>query len=81
MLWVAAALAFAADWREPGHGMATLGWAILGVLLVNGLFSVLQEYRAERAISSLRRLLPARVKVVRGGVLEVRKACVRRLGR
>ncbi|WP_216622750.1 cation-transporting P-type ATPase [Corallococcus exercitus] len=43
VLWAAAALAFVSEWREPGQGMGTLGFAILGVILVNGLFSFLQE--------------------------------------
>ncbi len=69
ILWGAAALAFIAEWRNPGEGMATLGFAILGVILVNGLFSFLQEYRAEQAIASLRRLLPNQIKALREGQL------------
>ena len=65
ILWVAAGLAFVAAWRDPGQGMATLGFAIVGVILINGVFSFWQEYRAERAISALQRLLPHRVKALR----------------
>ncbi|MGZ5504441.1 MAG: cation-translocating P-type ATPase, partial [Chthoniobacterales bacterium] len=67
VLWVAAALAFVAEWREPGQGMATLGFAIAGVIIVNGVFSFWQEYRAEKALAALRSLLPQNVKVRRGG--------------
>ena len=70
ILWVAATLAFFAESREPGSGMWQLGAAILAVILINGVFSFLQEYRAERAISALRQLLPARVKVLRDGTLQ-----------
>ncbi|MFN5744944.1 MAG: cation-translocating P-type ATPase [Methylococcaceae bacterium] len=76
LLWFAAGLAFFAEWRAPGQNMATLGYAILGVILINGCFSFWQEYRAERAIASLQRLLPAQVKVIRAGIvrlLEVRR--------
>ncbi|MBU3735872.1 MAG: cation-transporting P-type ATPase [Methylobacterium sp.] len=69
ILWLAAALAFFADARAPGEVMATLGWAILGVVLVNGVFSFWQEYRAEQAVAALQRLLPQRVMVMRGGRL------------
>ncbi|MDX1252260.1 MAG: cation-transporting P-type ATPase [Gammaproteobacteria bacterium] len=72
ILWFAAVLAFVAEFSDPGKGMATLGFAILGVILVNGLFSFWQEYRAEQAIAALEKLLPHQVKVVREGrVLEM----------
>jgi magnesium-transporting ATPase (P-type) len=29
ILWLAAGLAFAAEWKDPGHGMAMLGYAVL----------------------------------------------------
>jgi calcium-translocating P-type ATPase len=67
ILWLAAGLAFLAEWQDPGGGMATLGVAILGVILVNGLFSCWQEYRAERAMAALQQLLPHCVQVVRNG--------------
>jgi sodium/potassium-transporting ATPase subunit alpha len=69
ILWFAAGLAFFAEHRAPGQGMATLGWAILGVILVNGLFSFWQQYRAEQAIAALQKLLPQQVKAMRGGEL------------
>ncbi len=65
ILWAAAGLAFLAESRHPGAGMGTLGTAILGVILVNGLFSFWQESRAEGAIAALQRLLPVRVKAWR----------------
>jgi sodium/potassium-transporting ATPase subunit alpha len=67
ILWVAAALAFFAAWREPGQGMAMLAFAILGVIVVNGVFSFWQEFRAERAVAALQRLIPHQVKVQRAG--------------
>ncbi|MBI3596425.1 MAG: cation-transporting P-type ATPase, partial [Nitrospirae bacterium] len=67
ILWVAAGLAFWAEWNDPGKGMVTLGLAILGVILINGLFSFWQEYRAEQAIAALQNLLPRQVKVLRDG--------------
>lgn len=67
ILWVAAALAFWADWNQPGQGMATLGWAIIGVIVINGSFSFWQVYGAEKALRALERLLPHRVRVLRDG--------------
>lgn len=49
VLWLAAALAFVAERYQPGQGMAELGYAIVGVILLNGGFSFWQTYRAEQA--------------------------------
>ncbi len=65
VLWIAAAFAFAAELMEPGQGMGVLGIAILGVIIINALFSFYQEHRAETAVAALQRLLPHRVNVLR----------------
>ncbi|WP_212633196.1 cation-translocating P-type ATPase [Pseudomonas linyingensis] len=67
VLWLAAAMAFFAEYHDPGQGMATLGAAIVGVILINGSFSFWQAYRAERAMAALTRLLPQQVTVLRDG--------------
>ena len=69
ILWIAAGLAFFAEWREPGQGMATLGFAIVGVILINGVFSFWQAYRAGQALAALKKLLPSATKVVRAGAV------------
>jgi len=67
LLWVAAGLAFLADHFDPGSGMRELGVAIVGVIVVNGVFSFWQAYRAEQAVAALRELLPRQVEVLRDG--------------
>lgn len=67
MLWLAAGLAFVAEWQYPGQGMRALGIAILGVIFINGVFAFWQEYRAERAVQALQRLLPDTVTTIRSG--------------
>ena len=62
LLWVAGLLAVVG-------GMPQLGLAIFVVILVNGLFAFVQEYRAERAAERLRDLLPRRAHVIRDGLL------------
>lgn len=69
ILWLAAVLAFVAEWHDPGQGMSTLGFAILGVIAVNGLFAFWQEFRAEKTLAALRKLLPQQVKVMRDRTL------------
>ena len=65
LLWIAAGLAFMAEFMKPGEGMLTLGWAILGVIGINAVFAFFQEYKAERAVHALHRLLPAKAWVLR----------------
>jgi calcium-translocating P-type ATPase len=69
ILWIGAALAFLAEHFDPGQGMARLGVAIVGVIIVNGIFSFWQEYKAEQAVAALRQLLPQKVQALRGGVI------------
>jgi len=69
ILWVAAALAFLAEWSSPGEGMARIGYAIVIVILVSGIFSFWQEYRNERTLAALQDLLPHQVKVLRDGAI------------
>ncbi|HEY0834469.1 MAG TPA: cation-transporting P-type ATPase [Azospirillum sp.] len=67
LLWLAAALALAADLYQPGEGMGLLAAAVVGVVLVNGLFSFWQDHKAERELAALARLLPQTVKTLRDG--------------
>jgi calcium-translocating P-type ATPase len=67
ILWVAAGLAFFAEWSDPGQGMAKVGGAIVTVILVSGLFSFWQEYRVEQTLAALRKLLPQQARVSRDG--------------
>lgn len=67
LLLLAAALAFTAEYLKPGEGMATLGWAIVGVVFINAVFSFLQEYKAERAVQALHQLLPQKAWAKRSG--------------
>jgi sodium/potassium-transporting ATPase subunit alpha len=54
ILWLAAALAFLAEWIDPGQGMAKIGYAVVAVIVVSGLFSFWQEFRVERTLAALR---------------------------
>lgn len=60
VLWAAAVLAWIADMPE-------LAVAIAVVVVVNGLFAFLQEYRADKAGQKLLELMPAMATVLRDG--------------
>jgi magnesium-transporting ATPase (P-type) len=60
MLWAAALLGAVA-------GMPQLTVAIIAVIILNAVFSFVQESRADRAAERLQSLLPARVTVIRDG--------------
>ncbi|MRX43866.1 cation-translocating P-type ATPase [Agromyces kandeliae] len=60
LLWGAAVLAFVA-------GLPELGVAIIAVIVVNAIFAIVQQARADRAADRLQEMLPARVTVRRDG--------------
>jgi calcium-translocating P-type ATPase len=60
LLWVAAALAFAA-------ATPALGIAIVAVIVLNAVFAFAQERQAERAVEALAGYLPVEATVVRDG--------------
>jgi magnesium-transporting ATPase (P-type) len=60
LLWAGGAMAFVG-------GMPELGWAIFLVIIINAVFSFWQEYKAERAVEALGRLLPRKVTAIRDG--------------
>ena len=68
LLWFAAALCFLSEHLHPGEGLLRLGIAIVAVIFINAIFTFIQEYRTEKAIEELRKMLPFKVSVMREGV-------------
>lgn len=64
LLWVAGILAFISQTPQ-------LGWAIWAVIWINAIFSFWQEFQAEKALASLKKMLPAQVRVYREGSLKM----------
>jgi magnesium-transporting ATPase (P-type) len=62
---------------ENSTDMLELSFIILAVVLVNAVFSLFQEWRAEKAMETLRRWMPEYAKVFRDG--ELKKILVKEL--
>jgi sodium/potassium-transporting ATPase subunit alpha len=62
LLWIAALLCFV-----PGVDLPQLGMAILTVILINGVFAFLQEYKSDRALEMLQQLIAHKCRAIRDG--------------
>ncbi|MBS2126476.1 cation-transporting P-type ATPase ['Fragaria x ananassa' phyllody phytoplasma] len=60
LLWIAAFFSFCL-----GHEHYRIGVAIVLVIVINGLFSFSQEYKADKVLSSLGKMIPKKVQVYR----------------
>ena len=67
LLWVAAAMAILGEILSPGEGMLNLGIALAIVVLINGIFTFYQEFKAEKAVDALQQMLAYNSVVIREG--------------
>lgn len=77
LLLIASLLAAISAVLENDFSMWEMSFIILSVVLVNAVFSLFQEWRAEKAMETLKSWMPEYAKVVRDG--ELRKILVRNL--
>lgn len=64
---MAALLSFIADHYAPNEGSDILGYAIFGAVIINATFTFWQEYRADKAMEELLKLMPTNVSLRREG--------------
>src|SRR3990170_4976835 len=67
LLWIGAALAPAGGKPLRGGGNLYIGIALSGVVVLNALFTFIQEYESEKIIESFRKMMPLRIEVLRDG--------------
>lgn len=67
LLFAGSALAFFADYLQPGQGNFYIGVALLVVVFLNALFTYVQEHETDRIMESFRNMLPPMIAVLRDG--------------
>jgi len=67
LLTVGSILSFIGEYLDAGQGNLYIGIALVGVVILNGTFTFIQEYQAEKTMESFQQLLPPHAKVLRGG--------------
>jgi sodium/potassium-transporting ATPase subunit alpha len=70
LLLIASFLSFASGLFFNDAGSIQMGLAILGVVFLNAIFSLFQEYRAQKAVQVIRSLIPTKTKVIRNSQLK-----------
>lgn len=68
LLELAAGLAFIAHHFSPDEGNNILAWVILGAVVINASFTFWQEFRADKAMEALLKLMPSYILLLRDGV-------------
>lgn len=69
MLLLAALLSFLVGALSKDPSSLRAGYVLVGVLLFNVVFSMIQEYRAMKILQAINKLIPKKAKVIRGGQL------------
>lgn len=67
LLMTGGCLALLAEKLDPGQGNFYIACALFGVVVLNAVFTYLQEHQSERIMESFRKMLPQMVTVIRDG--------------
>lgn len=70
LLEAAAFLSFIANIYSPEEGFEILGCAILGAVVINASFAFFQEYKADKTVEALLKLMPVMVTVRRNDEIQ-----------
>ncbi|QOP41195.1 cation-translocating P-type ATPase [Sulfurimonas marina] len=70
LLELAGILAFVAHHYQPNEGNNILGFAIFGAVFINATFTFWQNFKADKAMEALLKLMPTIIKVRREGTLQ-----------
>jgi sodium/potassium-transporting ATPase subunit alpha len=67
LLWTGSALAFFSEYLAPGEGNLYIGAALAVVVILNAIFTFIQEYQSEKIMESFRKMMPVKVEALRDG--------------
>ncbi|HEX9758131.1 MAG TPA: HAD-IC family P-type ATPase [Nitrospiria bacterium] len=67
LLWIGALLAFIAEKLSPGEGNIYIAGALTGVVILNAIFTFIQEYQSEKIIESFHKMMPVTIDALRDG--------------
>lgn len=70
LLEIAGILAFIANFYQPDEGNDILGYAIFGAVIINASFTFWQNFKADKAMQELLKLIPSIIKVRRNAVVK-----------
>ncbi len=67
LLWIGAILSFIAEYYAPNEGYIYIGIALAAVVVLNGVFTFIQEYQSEKIMESFKKMLPLKITALRNG--------------
>ncbi len=67
LLITGSALAFFAEFLNPGDGNIYIGFALIIVVFLNATFTFIQEYQSEKIMDSFKNMMPSKIQVLRDG--------------
>jgi sodium/potassium-transporting ATPase subunit alpha len=67
LLWTGAVLAFISEYLVPNEGNLYIGIALAAVVILNAVFTFIQEHQSEKIMESFRRMMPVKIEVLRDG--------------
>ncbi|MBC8412561.1 HAD-IC family P-type ATPase [bacterium] len=67
LLWTGAILAFTSEYLAPGEGNLYIGIALAVVVILNAVFTFVQEYQSEQIMESFRKMMPSKINIIRNG--------------
>ena len=65
LLLIGSGFAFISEFLKPGEGSIYIAWALLGVTVLNAIFTFIQEYKTEKIMESFKNIITTKTKVLR----------------